>query len=772
MGEGFSNPLTDQPAVAHAEAATERKFRSRPLVQSALFIILFLVALGLVGLGGLFAFSRDDVRALRALPILIINFALIFALAVYLIARVWTVLFSGKTGDPAPQLHRRFLMIFSLAAIMPAIVVGTFFGVVMSRDISDLLNTNVQQVMSESRVVSNAYLKRELDLFQPDVRALAATLNQSSGEFQNRITFSDFLISQAVFWEFPAVYVINESGEILAKAESPSAPVYRAPSPEIWEVAKDEKNPLTVGNRSEIDFLSALMHLEAFDDAYLYTGRYLEEGILSSLENMDRLEDTVTRVTGDRGQINRIFLLTYLQAALLILIAAIWLGVVLAGRIVKPLGQMVIAAEKVRSGDLNTRVNVTGVWDEISDLAGAFNRMTRQLGTQREDLVREHDISEQRRRFSEAVLSGVSAGVIGLSPKGRITLMNKSAETLLGRDAGAMLGKPLGEALPPFYPAFHDVRESVSGIVDDQINIETVAGIRNLDLRVSGYSGDRSDTGWVMTFDDITRLVAAQRHSAWREVARRIAHEIKNPLTPIQLSAERLERKYASEITSDPETFKNLTQTITRQVESLGSMVDEFSGFARMPAPSLDDVSIHALLEGTIFEQRVAFPDIQFFVTDNAPRGCMVRCDARLMGQALMNLIKNAGESVTTRTEARGDNHADGRIDVLLDADDKTVTISIVDNGLGWPLTDKERLFEPYVTTRESGTGLGLAIVKRVIEDHGGQLHLSDRVDAKPGAYVRLTLPLADTPGISTQTAGQNLPETPFITPNAETDMS
>jgi len=597
MNQTAIDIATNKDGAAPQTEDAARRFRTVTLFQSVLFIALFLVSVALVGIGGLFAFSRDDVQALRALPILFINFALICTLATYLSYRVWTTLFSGKAGDPAPQLYRRFLAIFSLAAIMPAVVVGTFFGAVMGRDISDLLNTNVQQVMSESRVVSGAYLKRELDLFQPDVRAMAATLNQSSEQFKNRISFSDFLISQAVFWEFPAVYVINQKGEILAKAESPSAPTYRAPSPEIWEVARDSKNPLTVGNRSEIDFLSALINLDNFDDAYLYTGRYLEEGILSSLENMDRLEDTVTRVTGDRGAMNRIFLLTYLQAALLILMAAIWLGLILAGRIVKPLGQMAIAAEKVRSGDLTARVNVAGVWDEISDLAGAFNRMTRQLS----------------------------------------------------------------EALPTFQPAFNDVRESVTGIVDDQINLNTPRGIRNFDLRVSGYRGDRSDIGWVMTFDDMTRLVAAQRHSAWREVARRIAHEIKNPLTPIQLSAERLERKYSKEIKTDPKTFKNLTKTITRQVESLGAMVDEFSGFARMPAPAFENVSIHDLLESTIFEQRVAFPDIQFFVTDNAIRNVLVNCDERLMSQALTNLIKNAGESVTARIDAGGDNLQDGR---------------------------------------------------------------------------------------------------------------
>ena len=724
------------------EAATRRTMTPYPLIQSALFLVLFMVAVVSVGLGGMMAFAQNEQRAVQALPILLINCVLITVLAVYLVMRVWRTLFSSKDGDPASQLHRRFLMIFSLAAILPAVVVGTFFGSLMVRDINDLLSTNVRQVMTESRVVSNAYLNRELELFQPDVRTLKATVNQSSTLLEERITFTDLLISQAVFWEFPAVYVINSEGRILAKAESPSAPMYQAPSRELWDIAMDEKGPLTVGNRSEIDFLQALVRLDKYEDAYLYTGRYLEEGILSTLENMDALEEIVTRVTTGRGKIEKIFLLTYIQAALLILIAAVWFGVVLASRIVTPLGQLVMAAEKVRAGDLTTRVNVTGVWDEISDLAGAFNRMTRQLGTQRDDLILEHDISEQRRQFSEAVLSGVSAGVIGLSRKGRITLMNSSAETLLGKLSSDVVGKPIADVIVPFEAAYLAALEAVDRSVENQVSVETSYGERNFDLRVSPYQGDQRDTGWVMTFDDMTRLVSAQRHTAWREVARRIAHEIKNPLTPIQLSAERLERKYAGEVTSDPDTFKSLTGTITRQVETLGAMVDAFSEFARMPAPELKTVDVHLLMETAVFVQRVAFPDIRFTITDETQDGVQVLCDERLMGQAMMNLLKNAGESVTSRVDADGLEDPDGRIDILMDQHEGLLIITVVDNGRGWPETQKDRLFEPYVTTRETGTGLGLAIVKRVIEDHGGHLSLHDRVDNKRGAYVKFSLPM------------------------------
>jgi len=391
---------------------------------------------------------------------------------------------------------------------------------------------------------------------------------------------------------------------------------------------------------------------------------------------------------------------------------------------------------------MSAKVEVQGDWGEMSDLGSAFNRMTRQLTSQRDELVREHEISEQRRQFSEAVLSGVRAGVIGLTDEGRITLMNESAKHLLGAGEDMFLGYPIDDVLREFTPAFNKARESISGTAEDQVQFHTGESSRNFDLRVSNYYGARKDTGWVVTFDDMTRLVAAQRHSAWREVARRIAHEIKNPLTPIQLSAERLARKYSKEIKTDPEIFQNCTQTIIRQVSSLEQMVDEFSAFAKRPVPNFVSTPINPLLSETLFAQGVAFPEIDFTFVDNTDGNVSVNIDPRLIMQALTNIYKNAGESITRRVDEAGLDDPNGVIQTVLSVGQSSLSLMITDNGVGWPVPDKERLLEPYVTTRERGTGLGLAIVMRIIEDHGGDLKMHDREDDFQGATVEISLPL------------------------------
>ena len=462
--------------------------------------------------------------------------------------------------------------------------------------------------------------------------------------------------------------------------------------------------------------------------------------VLSSITGIESASSQIARFNENQARMNRIFFLTLVDSALLILMAAIWLGLSLANRIIDPLSGLVNAAERVRAGDMGARVIVSGEWGEISDLGSAFNRMTSQLESQRDELIREHDVSEQRRQFSEAVLSGVRAGVIGLTQQGKITLTNDAAKRLLEDRAETLVGQPLSGVLEEFAPAFAKARESISSDAEDQVTVEMAGGSRIFDLHVSAYKGARNDTGWVLTFDDMTRLVSAQRHSAWREVARRIAHEIKNPLTPIQLSAERLARKYTKEIKSDRETFENCTQTIIRQVGSLEQMVDEFSAFARMPSPELIDTNLAAILQDVIFAQGVSFPEIRFIKTGVWPNETHVRGDERLLGQAITNVLKNAGEAVQRKKEDGAAGHFKGEVNIELIDTGSRWAIHITDNGGGWPFKDTDRLMEPYVTTRENGTGLGLAIVKRIIEDHGGQLKLEARADAE-GARTLIYLP-------------------------------
>ena len=524
--------------------------------------------------------------------------------------------------------------------------------------------------------------------------------------------------------------------------ESPEAPLFEIPLPGVFDGLEDGE--IAFQRRDDLDYLIAVTRLESYADAYLYVGQLLqsESPVLSSLTGIANATTAIDKFADNQSLMGRIFLLTFIQTALLILFAAVWLGLGVANRIIDPLARLINAAERIRLGDMHARVDVGKDWGEMSDLGSAFNRMSSQLNSQRDELIREHDISEQRRQFSEAVLSGVRAGVIGLTQSGRITLMNQSASLLLDAGEDVFLGYPIEDVLNEFAPAFKKARESILGTAEDQVNFSTQNGVRNFDLRVSAYQGARNDTGWVLTFDDMTRLVSAQRHSAWREVARRIAHEIKNPLTPIQLSAERLLRKYKGEIKTDPNVFENCTHTIIRQVESLEQMVNEFSAFARMPAPSFADVNLGGLIEDVLFAQGVAFPDVDFgFNHDGDNQDIITRCDQRLINQALTNIYKNAAESVLRRANDIGVDNHEGQIATSISLANEKIKIRISDNGMGWPVPDKERLLEPYVTTRDSGTGLGLAIVMRIVADHGGTLTLHEREDEQRGAAIEIILP-------------------------------
>jgi two-component system nitrogen regulation sensor histidine kinase NtrY len=407
-----------------------------------------------------------------------------------------------------------------------------------------------------------------------------------------------------------------------------------------------------------------------------------------------------------------------------VLVGAIWLGMTVAIQLAGPVARLVQAADRVAGGDLSVRIDSRRDAEEIAVLSRAFNRMTGDLQTQQAELRAASMEAESRRRFIEAVLSGVSAGVIGLDPTGRISAVNARALTLLGLGEGGALGRPLADVAPELTDVVN--RASAAHDADAEIDLVRGAETRRLRVRASG----RNEGGVVLTFDDITRLVTAQRNAAWRDVARRIAHEIKNPLTPIQLSAERIRRKYRREIQSDVETFDRCTETIIRQVGDIGRMVDEFSSFARMPAPRFAPADAAELLRQACFSQRVGYPDIEVDC-DVCGEAVPIMCDAGLTSQALLNVLKNAGEAVAARVTATP--IPPGRIRAQLIADPTSVTFEIQDNGLGLPTKNRDRLTEPYVTTREKGTGLGLAIVKRICEEHGGELLLGD-ADPLPGA--------------------------------------
>jgi two-component system, NtrC family, nitrogen regulation sensor histidine kinase NtrY len=411
---------------------------------------------------------------------------------------------------------------------------------------------------------------------------------------------------------------------------------------------------------------------------------------------------------------------------------------VLANQIARPVGWLMQAAERVREGDLAVRVPEIPSDDELASLSRAFNRMTGQLAAQRAELMDAYGQIDARRRFTETVLSGVSAGVIGLDAEGRIELPNRAASTLLGTSLVAATGRPLAEVAPEMAALLGAAMEAPKRPHTGEIEVGPARRRRTLLVRIAPERKAGRADGFVVTFDDMTELQSAQRKAAWADVARRIAHEIKNPLTPIQLSAERLKRRFAREIQSDPETFAQCADTIVRHVGDIGRMVDEFSAFARMPQPAIKSEDVGRIVREALVLQRQAHPEIAF-VTRIPERGPEAPCDRRQLGQALTNLLQNAADSVAQRGEP-------GRIEIEVAAEAEAIRITVADNGLGLPATDRGRLTEPYVTHKPKGTGLGLAIVKKIMEDHGGSVTLDDRGDTE-GAIVTLTLPRGDQAG-------------------------
>lgn len=662
------------------------------------------------------------------LTVLGFNLALILALA-GLVAVRFLALFDAGASDAGARLHLRFVTLFALAAVAPAVVVALFYGVLVTRGIDNWFSERVQTVVENSATVARAYVEEQNSYVAEHVALMAADVNRAAPGLQERpADFNQFLAYQASYHAFPAVYLIDGQGRILARAEAADAPKFVSPPKSSFKAA-DEGDIFV-----SADLTRALYRLSGYAEAYLYIARPVEGAIVNHLREAESSLVSYREAANNRARIQAVFALSYAETALLVLIGAVWVGMWAANSISAPVGRLVQAAGRVAGGDLTARVEVDRDPAEIAVLSRAFNSMTNDLQAQQTALSRAREEAEQRREFIETVLSEVSAGVVGLDGAGRISAANRQAAALLSLAGEPIAGQKLADAAPEFV----QIAEEGALVGEAEAEVDVVRARATSRLRVRAR---RSEGGLVLTFDDITRLVTAQRNAAWKDVARRIAHEIKNPLTPIQLSAERLRRKYRKIVPEDDvETFDRCTDTIVRQVGDIGRMVDEFSAFARMPAPKFAEQDAAELLRAAVFAQRVANEDIRIELSEPAP-DVAVLADGRMLGQALTNVIKNATEAIAARREAQGRTAAPGRITAELVSDDEGVAFVIEDNGIGLPAKDRDRLTEPYVTTREKGTGLGLAIVKRILEDHGGDLALTDAATGE-GARAVLRLPV------------------------------
>jgi two-component system nitrogen regulation sensor histidine kinase NtrY len=660
------------------------------------------------------------------LTVLGLNLILILGLTLVVIRRFW-VLIDARDRDPGARLQLRFVTMFALVALVPAIVVALFYGVLVTRGVDNWFSSRVTTVVNNSAILARSYVEEQRIYISNHLIPMGADLNHAAPALAaSPITFNHFLGDLTNFHGFSAGYLIDRDGRVLARAEAADAPPLVIPPPASFKAA--DENIISICNVNCGDAMSAVYKLRAYPDAYLYVIRPVEKGIVGHLLESEASLIDFNAAAQNRQKIQTIFILSYAETALLVLVGAVWLGLSAANTISGPVARLVQAAGKVAGGDLSARVDADSDPEEIAVLSRAFNSMTHDLQAQQEAIRAAHEDAERRRQFIETVLAEVSAGVIGLDARGRISAANRQAELLLGLSSNPGRGQKLSEVAPEIAAV---AAQAGRGEAEEEVDVVRGRETRRLRVRAS-----RIEDGLVLTFDDITRLVTAQRNAAWRDVARRIAHEIKNPLTPIQLSAERLRKKYRKDIAApELETFDRCTDTIVRQVDAIRSMVDEFSSFARMPAPKFADQDASELIRAAVFAQRVASPDIDVELVEPIPE-VHVRADERMLTQALTNILKNAAEAVSARRTVK----PKGRIRARLVSDETGVGFEVEDNGVGLPAKDRDRLTEPYVTTREKGTGLGLAIVRRILEDHGGELELSDAREG-PGALVTLRLP-------------------------------
>ncbi len=672
------------------------------------------------------------------LILLLVNLGLGLMLAALIGWRLVRLRGERKSGRAGARLHVRLVTWFSIIAVVPAILVAVFASVTLNLGLDAMFTGQVQGALSNAVNVAHQYMVEQVSGLTQDAGTIADGIQRDGELFADNKVQVDLMVKKLADMTrdrgLAGSFLLDSHGKELAAASK--IPYARVPHPSTSDFSYARSVGPVIDGNPDTGIVDALIRLPALNDAYLMVVRKADPKVFAYSLRTRAASAEYNRLNDNRLAVQLVFAALYAVVSLVILLAAIWSGLWAANRLIKPISSLIGAAERVSEGDLSAQVRVDRDDDELGTLGLAFNRMTGQLGAQRDDLVAANRQIDERRRFTETVLSGVSAGVIGIANDGEINIVNRAAARLLNSTPEEMEGRHYSETVPELAALIRKAISEPVGRASGEVIVKRTGSPRSLSVQVSSEQGAH---GFVATFDDITDLVSAQRTAAWADVARRIAHEIKNPLTPIQLSAERLKRKYMDEISTDPDIFRQCIDTIVRQVGDIGRMVDEFSSFARMPTPVMRRENAQELLQQAVFLQRVGHPDI-VFDTKSPPEPVHFEGDGRLIAQALTNVLKNAGEGIAARL-AKGDD-APGKIHVVLEPNGKTLAFRITDNGVGLPPEHRHRLTEPYVTTRAKGTGLGLAIVRKIMEDHGGEITLGDASEGE-GAAVTLTFPFS-----------------------------
>nr|WP_210730704.1 PAS domain-containing sensor histidine kinase [Roseibacterium persicicum] len=725
------------------------RFKDDPSVRSVATLGLVLLGPVLALLTFLVLGPLSDLADAPGLRLVILaDMVYILVVAALVLREVARIVASRRARSAGSRLHLRLTGVFTIVALVPTILVAVFATITVNMGLEGWFSDRVSSALGNSVDAAVAYSQEHSDDLTTDTRALAnflnlnrrATVLLSDGDLRQLLSQGQSRIQRGL----EEAFVIDGGGEIRARGESSYLFDYERPSAPDLAAARDGELVL-IEDRAQNEF-RALVRLDAFPDRYLYVSREVDGDILALLDETQQTVQLYRQLESDRGRVLFEFGLLYLGFAIIMVLAAIWLGLWFAERLSRPVGQLAGAAQRVGTGDLEVRVAEEGGDDEIAMLGRLFNQMTRQLKGQRDALIEQNEATEARRRLFDSVLSSVTAGVIGLNEAGRVDFMNRSALRLLQLVEQRDSGLSLSAAVPEFAALFERLQKSTAEAVQEEIKLTRSGKQESLLVRMATRrNADGRLEGYVVAFDDVTQLVSAQRMAAWGDVARRIAHEIKNPLTPIQLSAERIKRRFSKELPDDDKAkLEEMTEIIVRQTNDLRRIVDEFSKFARMPEPETRVEDLAQLFREAITLQRAGQPGVRF-AFDIPETPVKAELDATMIGQAFTNLLKNGGEAIETLQEKGAPVGHVPQLRGALQVTDGMAVVTIADNGIGLP-ADRAKLFEPYVTTREKGTGLGLPIVKKIIEEHGGTLEL---VDAEPfeegahrGAMARITLPI------------------------------
>ena len=710
---------------------------------NALAMILSLAAVisGIATYAALSSWGDSGPDANTVLILLNIDLFLLLALGIVVahrVARLWSDRRSGATGS---RLHVRLALLFGVVAITPAIVMMVFAALLFTLGVESWFSERVRTALTESSEVADAYLEEHMQVIRADALAVANDINRQWPQLnRSEEVLNRFLSTQAALRGLTEAVVFRGDMQVIAKAGYTFALQTGEQIP-LRAIAQANLGDVAIVTGEVGDRVRALVRLTALPDSYLYVGRFIDAQVLGRVTRTQDAVDEYLLLEGRRSDIEISFTLLFIVVALLLLMVSVWFGLALATRLARPIVDLIEASERVRRGDLSVRVEERAASDEVASLGRAFNRMTSRLASQREALVDANNQLDERRRFTEAVLSGVTAGVIGLDTEGRITLPNRAASNLLGMSVEDGIGRPITELVPEFSPLFDTVHGNPDRTIQTELRVKRANKTRVFLVRLTVEQSENKTLGYVFTFDDITELQAAQRKAAWADVARRIAHEIKNPLTPIQLSAERLKRRYLKQVQDDSGAFEQCTDTIIRHVGDIGQMVDEFSSFARMPQPVMKVKNLSEIARDALVLPKTAYPHIQLetnFPTDEA----WINCDESQIRQAITNILKNAVEAIEAK-ELNENGVTEGKIQISIRSENGEHALVVADNGVGLPSDDvRQRLTEPYVTTRAKGTGLGLAIVWKILEDHRGRLTLDDAQGV--GAKIALHFPSAE----------------------------